>query len=460
MNPFKNKKMKKVLVKTIIGLNFLVSGIDICQAQNIYRVAGIAESWGFSGDGGVATSAQLSWPTAFAFDAAGNLYIADQQNNRIRKISPTGIISTFAGTGVPGYGGDGGAAINAQLKYPTGVAVDAADNVYIADKDNYRIRKINTSGIISTFAGTGVSGFSGDGGAATSAQLKNAYGITVDAYGNVYFSDYFDHRIRKINTSGIISTIAGTGVAGFSGDGNAATGADLNMPQGIAVDAAGNVYFAERLNFRIRKINTLGIISTFAGTGVAGFSADGIAATSAKLNYPNGIAVDVTGNLYIADEQSNRIRKVNTSGIITAFAGAGFSGSSGDGGPATAANLYNPYGVAVDAAGNVFIADSRNHLVREVCAGACLAGVNDLTENGNQTIIYPNPANASFKIQIDNEISNGEIILVNSIGQKVYGQKIVRGTNEVRTNDLAEGLYNCILLSDGQLMSSSKLIIK
>ncbi len=291
----------------------------------------------------------------------GTLYIADTTNNRIRKVSG-GIISTVAGTGTAGYSGDGGQATSAQLNNPIGVAVDGEGNLYIADLVNARVRKVS-GGVITTVAGTGTAGYSGDGGQATSAQLNTPYGVAVDGQGNVYISDLNNQRIRKVS-GGIITTVAGTGTAGFSGDGGQATSAQLNNPVGVAVDAQGNLYIADIVNQRIRKVSG-GVITTVAGTGTAGYSGDDGQATSAQLNYPIGVAVDAAGSLYVADQANYRVRKVS-GGIIRTVVGTGTQGFSGDGGQAASAQLADPFGLVVDRQGSVYVSDPVNQRVRKI----------------------------------------------------------------------------------------------
>jgi sugar lactone lactonase YvrE len=334
-------------------------------------IAGVGRS-GFSGDGGLATSAQLAFPMGLALDAAGNLFVVDSSNNRIRRVTPAGIISTIAGTGTSGFSGDGGPAISARLNEPAGVAVDAAGNLFIADTDNNRIRKVTPAGIISTVAGTEAYGFAGDGGPATSAQLASPGGLAVDTTGSLFIADTLNYRIRKVTPAGIISTVAGRGEPGFSGDGGPATSAQFWFPSAVALDAAGNLFIADD---RIRKVTPAGIISTVAGNGISGFSGDGGPATSAQLDEPVGVAVDAVGNLFVADSSGNRVRKVSPTGIISTVAGNGTSGFSGDGGPATSAQLQEPQAVAVDAAGNIFIADTNNHRIRKVTPAGIISTV-------------------------------------------------------------------------------------
>ena len=299
---------------------------------------------------------------AVSADISGNVYIADDGNHRIRKVNSAGIVSTFAGTGTAGSNGDGVVATSAQLSSPSGLSADINGNVYIADQVNHRVRKVNSAGILVTFAGTGTAGYNGDGGAATSTQLNYPVGVSADINGNVYIADSSNNRIRMVNVAGIISTFAGTITEGYFGDGGAATSAQLSWPHGVSADINGNVYIADWDNNRVRKVNVAGIITTFAGTGTAGSNGDGGAATSAQLNNPYAVAVDVNGNVYIADQANQRIRKVNAGGILTTFAGTGAAGYNGDG-VTTMAQLNNPFGVSVDMNGNVYIADTYNNRI-------------------------------------------------------------------------------------------------
>jgi trimeric autotransporter adhesin len=353
----------------------------VSSTGNIDTIAGIAGDFDFKGDGGPAVAANLGYVTDITVDASGNIYFADGAANVVRKIDrSTGNISTIAGTFLgfnvvdpTPFQGDGGPATSAHLNVPFGVAVDASGNVYIADSGNNVVRKISSStGIISTIAGKVNSlGYTGDGGPATNAELFNPYDVAVDPIGNVYIADSQNHTVRKISaTTGIITTIAGTGPinSGYAGDGGPAISAKLNAPQGVAIDAAGDVYIADAGNHAIRKITaSTGIISTISGSGTYGYSGDGGLATAAKLYAPSKVAIDDVGDVYIADQGSHVIRKVTVpTGIISTLAGSGAAGFSGDGGPATAARLSSPQGVAVDLSGNVFVTDGGNGVIRAV----------------------------------------------------------------------------------------------
>src|ERR1035441_7088931 len=340
--------------------------VRISPAGVLTVVAGNG-TMGFSGDGGPATGASLYSPGGVAVDAAGNLYIADTVNQRIRKVSG-GTITTIAGKGNAGFFGDGGPAASASLNHPSGVAIDSVGNLYIADTVNQRIRKVS-GGTITTITGNGAYAFSGDGGPATGASLYSPGGVAVDAADNLYIADTFNHRIRKVS-GGTITTVAGNGNAGFSGDGGLATDASLYYPSGVTVDLAGNLYIADTSSSRIREVSGE-TITTVAGNGDVGYYGDGGPATNAGLALPAGVAVDSVGDLYIAG--GSRIRKVS-GGSVTTVAGNGGFRFSGDGGPATVASLYYPSGVTVDSAGNLYIADTYNHRIRKVSGGPITTG--------------------------------------------------------------------------------------
>jgi sugar lactone lactonase YvrE len=356
------------IINTVAGSTAIVSGAVVI-------------AFAYAGDGGTAILASLAGPAGVAVDSTGNIYIATYADNRIRKVDTKGNIATFAGNSGYGFAGDGGPALSAQLSQPRGISLDSSGNLYLADRWNNRIRKI-AGGNISTIAGNGQGSFGGDGGIATSAQLSYPDGVAVDQAGNVYVSDLLNNRVRMVTPTGTISTVAGNGNPGFGGDGGAATSAQLNQPAGLAIDSSGNLYIADSNNAAVRKVTPQGIISTVAGTGVEGFSGDGGAATKATLMAPLGVAVDAQGNLYIADYYG-WIREVNGStGVISTIAGNGGLGYSGDGGSATSAQFYNPIAVAVDNAGNVYVADSGNGAVRRIANGIIT------TIAGNGTLSY------------------------------------------------------------------------
>jgi uncharacterized repeat protein (TIGR01451 family) len=338
----------------------------------IATVAGTGSS-GFSGDGGPAIGAALNQPGSVLFDTGGSFYIADTFNFRVRRVDGSAVISTVAGAGSLAVG-DGGPATGAQLRLPTGVTSDSGGNLYVADFNHFRIRRIDgATGEITTLAGNGLSGYSGDGGPATAARLRTndtTNSLALDAAGNLYFSQTDGHRVRRIDAStGFIDTVVGDGVPTFQGDGGSALGASLNFPAGLAFDAAGNLYIADASNHRVRRVDgSSNLITTIAGNGVSGFSGDGIPATSASLNNPTSLAIDGLGRLYICDEDNYRVRMVDLgTGMISTVAGNGVSGFSGDGGPATSANIH-AIATGVDPLGNLFLTQATGRRVRWVDA--------------------------------------------------------------------------------------------
>lgn len=319
----------------------------------------------FSYDDVPAVRVGLNYPSGIAVGADGSLYIAEVFANRIRRVGPDGIISTFAGTGEAGFSGDGGLATMAALHFPSAVAADSYGNIYVTDNRNHRIRRIGPDGVISTVAGTGQYGFSGDHGQATHARLGYPRGLAVSPDGTVYIAD-ISNRIRRVTPDGTITTFAGTGLRGFSGDGGPATQAQLTAPIGVSLGPDGDLYIADIGNHRIRRVTPDGVINTFAGTGELGFSGDGGPATAALLNEPIGVTVTSNGVVLVTESWNHRVRRIGTDGIITTIAGIEDFGHSDDGRPAAGAELYLPEGIAVGPDGNVYIADSGNVRVRRI----------------------------------------------------------------------------------------------
>ena len=436
------------------------------NAQIITTVAGNGNGPGvgigdFGGDGGQATSAELNIPTGVIIDATGNLYISDYWNERIRKVNTSGIITTFAGNGTDSYSGDGGQATNAELSSPMQLAIDRLGNLYFAALFNNRIRKIDSQGIITTVAGNGTASYSGDGGQATNATLNEPSGVTIDSSGNLYIADTGNNLIRKVNTSGIISTVVGNGTHGFNGDGGQATDAELNYPSSITLDATGNLYIVDAGNGRIRKVNNIGIISTIAGTSMQGFSGDGGQATNATLSNPSALAIDSIGNLYISDEDNYRIRMVNTSGIISTIAGNGTRGFSGDGGQATDAELFDPKGLILDNLGNLYVADNGNSRIRKV-TNVASTGISQYSNLNTQISIYPNPSGGVFTIETNSSTKqtmqvydvNGRVIPIPNPSQR-EGNKLT-----IDLSNLPTGVYNINITSNEGVVNKRVVISK
>ncbi len=442
-----------------VSVMWLLLSVSPVQSQGTIATIAGNGSPAFAGDGGRATAAALNHPCGLVTDSAGGIYIADTDNARIRRVSSSGIISTVAGDGVPGASGDGGPALNASLSDVTGVALDAAGNLYFGDASNRRVRKVTPGGIISTVAGTGMQGFSGDGGPATKATLNRPTFVVVDPAGNLYITDTSNQRIRRVDLNGTITTIAGNGVAGFSGDGGLAADASLMFPLGMAMDSIGNLYVADANNHRVRKIGLGGVITTVAGNGLESFSGDLGPATSASLNYPEDVAIDRAGNLFIADSGNNRIRKVDPSGVISTIAGTVLNGFSGDGGPSVEAVLNFPWALATDAAGDVYIADRMNSRIRKISPGRIISHLaNGLGWKTTILLVNADTHTASFTLNfwadngsplvlplgqdgttasVSGTIAPGQLRVIESSG---LGSAIVEGWAELVTSDSIGGV--------------------
>ena len=396
------------------------SAAMLCCGQGVIgTVAGNGGSTA-TGDGGPAISASFH-PDGVTVDSAGNIYIADQNNNRIRKIDINGIITTVAGNGSTQFTGDGGPAVSSTVYIAAmhnGLAVDAAGNLFIADDGHHRIRKVDTKGVITTVAGNGSQNYSGDGAAATKASLYRPAGVAVDAAGNLFIADTNNFRIRKVDTSGVISTIAGNGAIAYTGDGGPAINASFSEPTGVALDAAGNVYVADRGSANVvRKIDRAGIITTVAGNGTVGFSGDGGAAINAQFSDLRSVTVDSGGNLYLADYGNHRVRKVDTSGIVTTVAGNGSNAANnGDGSPPTSANVL-PADVAFDTAGNYYIADWGHNLIRKVTVGAKVPGLSVTASS-----LY-------FSASINGNTPGAQLVTVYTTGAVPLGFKLTTSTS-------------------------------
>lgn len=338
------------------GNIFFAQGNRVRRIQNgmVETIAGNGSSY-YSGDGGLSIDASFGTLQGIAAGADGSVYVADTSSSTIRKITTDGMIRTVAGTG---------SGSRLALLHPSGIVADSEGNAYIADTDNHVIRKVTPDGVLSRVAGTGGPGFKGDGEPATSAGLYRPVGVALDREGNLYIADSFNARVRKVTPDGIIQSVAGTGKYQIDGDNGPATSASIGVPRGVAVDESGNIYVLSGSS--VRKIGHDGVIQTIVRNGVPGFNGDGGPAVSASLNGASGIAIDHNGNLYIADTQNHRVRLVTPDGMIQTVAGAESAGFAGDGGRATEASLNQPTGVAVDNLGNVYVADSMNHRIRKL----------------------------------------------------------------------------------------------
>lgn len=390
----------------------------IDPSGTITNLAGTGKRGG-AGDGGPASAAELYWPDGIAADRNGNLYVAELVGHRVRQIDPNGRISTVAGRGKRGFEGDGGPAVAAKLFRPQGVAVDKSGAVFVADSGNHRVRRIDPEGRISTLAGTGEAGYGGDGCPAAEAELNEPCGIAADGAGSVYVCDSKNHRIRRIDAKGMIATVAGTGTPGHGGDGGPAIEAMLHWPALVATDERGNVYVGDRNNERVRKIDADGIITTVVGTGQPGYAGDRGPADRAQLSQPSGVAVDGAGNLYVADTENGRVRRIDSAGTITTFAGGGSALHNGDRGPADKARIGTVHGLSVDASGNVYFSDSFHHRVRRFLPGGRITTIAGTGKAG-----YAGDGGAAHEAQISHPTgvaadANGNVYVADTGNQRV-----------------------------------------
>ncbi len=435
--------MKTSFLKTVVLSFSCLFLYSATSAQSVYAFAcsGVA---GYSGDGGSAATAQCFAPTGMAVNSRGQVFFADNGNNVVRMIDEHGLISTFAGNDTAGFSGDGGPALTAKLNGPIALAVDAADNIYICDAGNSAIRKVNSSGVITTVAGTGVAGFSGNFGPATAAKLNKPQGIAVDAEGNLYISDTYNQFIRKVTDSnGHIFNIAGTGSAGTSRSNTNALIANISYPGGITVDYIGNIYFSDQGNNMVKKINLSGDMTYFAGNGTYGYSGDGGVGTDASINVPQHLVTDAVGDLYFTEFGNHVVRKETRSGTIGTLAGTGARGNSGNGGDARSATFNGLLGIAYSSSGRIYISDEVENTIR-VIAGA--EAVNNINDNQKLVDVSPNPTDGYLNIRL-----NAAIDLIGYSVSSINGNVVIDFIREpsshfsIDLNNLPNGIYllNC-----------------
>ncbi len=435
--------MKSILLSFILLLCYTA------EAQVICTFAGNDTVWGYNCDGCPAVTSGLLMPQCARPDGAGNVFIADESNNRIRRVNPAGIIYTVAGNGLPVHSGDGGQATAAGICRPGGVAFDLSGNLFIVENtDTFGngpwVRKVNTAGIITTYAGCGTNGYGGDGGPALAAGFAGGImDVAVDRTGNIFIADPGSERIRKINPDGIISTYAGNGTTGFSGDGGPATAAQINRPQALATDSAGNLFIADFGNNRLREVLPDGVINTIAGNGGLGSGGDGNPATVASLGTPDGVAIDKAGNIYVSEGNRYRVRKINTSDTIYTIAGGGIWGYSGDGGPATAALLSSPSGVGVDNNGNIYVSDIGNNNVRKIFMDSISRlSVPGISELKPLILITPNPNRGAFILTLKSGVTcQAKVSITDMIGRVVKETYITTNKETQLMLDAPSGIY-------------------
>ncbi|MFN3403908.1 MAG: T9SS type A sorting domain-containing protein [Cytophagaceae bacterium] len=429
--------MKKFFSLIII----VFANINFSYSQNVSTVAGTGLAGSTNGSGAVAS---FNHPYGVALDSEGNIYVADTQNNKIRKITADGHVSTYAGSGVSGS--NNGPALSASFNSPYGVVVDAEGNLYVTDSGNNKIRKIDPSGMVTTFAGSGAPGT--EDGEGILATFNHPYGIAIDLSGNIYVTDYSGDKIRKITPAGTVTTFAGSGEQGsVNGEGNIAS---FNRPAGLAVDNFGNVYVADQVNQKVRKITSLGYVSTLAGNGNTGNN-DGDA-ESASFAWPTGIGLDALGNVYVGDG-THKVRKISPSGVVSTFVGNGAYGNTD--GPASFAQFKMAVSFATDATGNIFVADLYNHSIRKITPA-----ITDLSSDSDDPFFNVFPVPVKDNLTICYQGSDFEVDIYNGKGSKVYSAFLNSGYCNIPFESMADGLYLVVLKIQGKVIEQRTITKK
>jgi len=447
--------MKKTFLPHIFYTALLLVAATNLSAQGVISTIAGNGTAGYSGDGGSAIHAEFYGPSGVATDVHGNLYVADKYNSRVRLIdASSGIVQTFAGTGTAGYAGIGGSPLSAEIFYPNAMFVDHSGNVFFTDWYNDAAFKVSAStGLITNHCGHHTQGWTGDGGDASLATMEIPDGIWVDnSTGDAYIVDAGSNHLRKVSgATHIASTICG-GLYGFSGDGGPAAAARFQNISGVCVDRSHNIYISDKNNNRIRKINTSGIVSTIAGTGSAGYTGDGGPATSAKINAPTGLFMTVDGFLFVCEEGNNVVRVINTNnGQISTLAGTGSAGFSGDGGLAISAKLSDPTSVWEDNfSGAIYIADAGNQRIRKIVGASYKGLAHETSAAANPFTIYPNPTSGAISISTAKVPDNCLMEVYNMLGVKVYSQSIAQELTNINLN-VPQGIYTVLIKSaEGQ----------
>jgi sugar lactone lactonase YvrE len=424
----KKFSLQKILISVCTCYLFLTLSSSTAQVVSTFAGSGTS---GFTN--GTGTAAKLNSPVALTVGASGNLFVVESGNNAVRKITASAVVTILAGSGT--WGSTNGSGLAASFHYPYGIAADASGNLYVGDSFNNKIRKITPAGAVTNFAGSGTAGATN--GSSLTAKFDGPQGTAVDAAGNVYVADGNNHLIRKITPTGVVTTVAGSGVAG-SADG-VGTAASFSYPSAVALDAAGNIYVADFNNNKIRHITTAGIVTTLAGTG--GYTSVDGPGSIATFNLPSGICVDAAGNVYVADMGNHKIRKITPGGMVSTFAGTGLIGSTD--GAANVATFSSPSGVCLDASGTaLYVAEASGHKMRKITGIA--TNINATNNTGNPNIIaYPNPCDNFVTVSFPTETPVMQVTLLNALGETIISAIVSKNLSSLQLDlsELAAGIY-------------------